>query len=215
MAKTVNRQGSLNTKINLKGFENYIEELKYLASGDILRRAASHLQERAFLAMKRKYFQTKSNRIYYNKKYLSKGKDKSIESRLFDSKLSAPTRNGKYSYSFRFWPGYTELRNLPHLKWQEKGTSAMIDTQPYEITSSKSLGPITKRRAISRAPIGTRKKERYRRSEIGGFIELQVPHPGLKARGFIAAGNLYIKTQAQTDLVKFLKKELAKRKSNA
>lgn len=212
MAKqTINNTGVTIT-LNLEGFDKYLNDLKYLANSDILQRASFHLQEQAFLAMKRKYFQTKSNRIYYNKKYLSKGKKNRIEARLFEGNLPVPVRKGKYSISFKFWPGYSALsRDLPHLRWQEEGTAKVVDTQPYLVISNKSLGPITKRRAQNRAVISTRKRKSYARKDIGGIVELRVPHPNLPARGFIAAGNLYIKSRGAKEFTNFIREELRKR----
>ena len=215
MARTVSRRGGVTTTLNVEGLEKYIKDLQYLSSGDILMRAATYVQQQAFLAMKRKYFQTKSNRIYYNKKYLSKGKDKSIESRLFNSRLPSPVRKGEYTISFKFWPGYTELkRSLPHLRWQEEGIGASIDIQPYIVRGPRSLGPITKRKARNRPKVERRdysSGEVYNRINFGATVDVSVPHPSLKARGFIAAGNLYLKTQGQKDFSDFIKNELRKR----
>lgn len=213
----VRRKGSLTTYVYLEGLEKTYKAITALEKGDLLERATLFLQKKAFLAMKNQYFKTKSNRIYYNREYLSKPSYKKIEYRLFD-KMPPIIRKGSSIIEFQFWEGYTKLgKDLPHLKWQEKGTNFMIDSQPYYISKKKkvpfySLYPITKKKAKSKLSglFAIDKNTGKLGINYGGVDYLSVPHYSLRARNFIASGNFLIKTKGEKIVRDFIYKEIKK-----
>ena len=234
MSAEVRRLGKLTTRIDLTDLENYIVALKKLGQGDILEKAAKHLQVKAINAMKKQYFNTAVGRIDNKRSRASSIAKGEIESKLFGN-VPAPLKKGNKRIDFKIWAGYGAIgRDVPHLKWQEEGTKGMVDQQPYQITNFRpgnkgrpwKLKSIKKSEASSKRQFQgsvsssgqfnvrrtTDKNKRFASQVgiVGSVFNIQVPHHPLKPRGFIAAGNFLIKTQGDKIVTDFVKRELAK-----
>ena len=237
MGAKIIKNGKLTTTLNLDGLESYIKALKGIDGGDILEKAALHLQRKAINAMKEQYLKTASNRIDYNRSRKAKAGKHSIVERLF-SDVPVPLKKGNKVVEFQFWAGYGALSSdLPHLRWQEEGTATNIDRQPYEITRFRpgNKGRLWKLRSITKSEASNRpsvlglhrpnagykvrdRKGRYTPGDsvaVGSIYNIRVVHPALKPRNFIAAGNFLIKSQGNKIVTDFVKSEIRKRINNA
>jgi len=197
--------------IQLENLKGYSKKYKALLEGKILERAARHLQETAFLIMQDRYFETKKNRIYYNKKYLAKPKTQKLEHLLF-SKLPPLKKKDNNTVEIRLLnKDYDKLIKIaPHLQWQEEGHGFNVDDQPYEVRK-KSLGPITKEKALTREriPYSKRTKSKLKNS-VGAVVYLKVPHKALPSRDFILVATRFWKKEGRKILLDKVREELKK-----
>lgn len=202
-------QGKVVFILKMRAAQNYKRAIQSALKDDIFYKAAVHLQERAIAALKYTYLSTKGKRSerHRNRKY--KDVTKRLETYLFD--VPKPKRTAQGTYQIRTVPNLALLnRKFPYLKWQEGGANPMLDNQPYRITFSGKLFPITKRKA--QALRGKKLKDsRGRITRFNQIRDIPVLHPGLEPRHFILTANRLVKTQGGKIVSDFIRKELAKR----
>jgi len=201
MGFSVTRGDGLDWKINLDSLRGYKKVYEGMLKGEILQDAAIALQKEAISVMRKTYLDTKVGLKRRNT-------GSSIENDLFRG-AKTPLRKGSTVYEIELITNYSgKFRERPHIRWQEEGTKAMVDKQPYFLYSRKvgdenvsRLYPITKKRAY-------RMLSRSKRAPIK---ILDVPHPGLRARGFIKAANFFLKTQGQKFVMNFVRNAIKTR----
>lgn len=216
MAFKIYKSGNVTLRLNMTNLESYSKAYKDFFENGGMARTAIHLQKRAWLSMKNKYFMSKSNRIYYNRQYLGRPDSKKLEIRLFGHEPTQSHRISSESYAIKFLPdNYGRLkRDLPHLIWQEEGTKTTVDRQPY-LRTRKGLRPITKRKAENLINRGT-KRDASGRFATGNVPQnkiiqiIAVEHKALKARGFIKAGLTILKQQGAKIAREFVQIEIAR-----
>jgi len=195
----VNNPG-IGSVLILQNITGYANKLRLLLYGKALTIAAKDLQDAAFNAMRDKYFATKSNRTYYNREYLSKPQSLKLEHILFRRKPPIK-RMSVNSIFVPVLPGsYAELvKVVPHLRWQEEGTKASVDLQPYLICGQGYLSSIKKTIAsgFPQAKFFDFVNRKNNIPNVGKVFYLRVVHPPLKGREFILTADFVVRTMGQ------------------
>lgn len=210
MAFKLKKTGPVTFQFDLTNLKSYQKAYKEFFEKGGIQLTAQYLQKRAWQAMRSKYMQTRANRIYYNKKYLSKPENRKIEFRLFGMEPTRVQRIGNNSYEIRFIEDINRLvKDLPHLLWQEEGTKKKTDRQPYLITK-RGLRPITKVKALNIIHKGQDRRGRFKRgNRFNAQIKyITVEHPALKARGFIKDAQSLLKSKGEKIAGDFIRQEL-------
>jgi len=192
------QNGAFSWHLKLPFITKTKKMLKYLSNEGGLD-LATEVQNGAFNAMKDQFFATKKNSRNMGAKYISKGRSQHLEYRLFSRGLPEPQRTGVKTFEVVAVKDFSNLLSeLPHLAWQEEGTRANVDRQPFLIKKNGRLGSITKERAKT-----------MRKRRVGNLPRqikvIKVPHPALPARGFLKSYNFFMKTQADKVVFNWMK----------
>jgi len=193
---TIQKQGY--TTVDLSGFIKHIKGMEAIQQ-TLGQNIARKLQLNGFEAMQNQFYVTAKN---VSRRYHRKGKRYSLEYRLFSKNLPDPVRIDEDTYLIVVVEDFERLqREVPHLEWQESGTRATVDRQPYRILPNGKLGPITKVKAA-----------RMRSRKMGDLPRqikiLNVPHPALKARNFLLAAQRAIKFNSEKIVIGQFKQQL-------
>ncbi len=176
---------SISVKVNLENMRRQVEFIKNIPASGLLQEAANMLAAEAYITMYNTYLGT-SRRKYRNRK-----NKYTIENTVFNGVPKAElTSNG---VKISLIADYDKIRKqVPHLDWQESGTNAMVDKQPYLIQRNGLMA--IKKNSVGAYKVFAGARKNYFQ-HVGSVAYLQVPHPGLSARHFIKSGNYFIKTQ--------------------
>jgi len=194
----IKRNKSLSFDLSVKQIEYVYHNNKKFFYGGLLQEAAQHVHEEAMKVMRAKYFAT-SKKGSYKEKSNRKNKPlrKQLEYRLFGKNKKFYYKSGD-SVEVNLLPDFDQIvKELPHLLFQEYGTSGNIDKQGFIRRGGKYYNI---------------KKTQYRgsqgrfipRAKKGKLVFLNVPHPPIKKRGFILAANRWLKEQGPASFYLYL-----------
>lgn len=206
MGFTIVKNGKVTVKSSLDNLKGYKKKYGTFLKNEALPIAASILQRKAIEAMKVQFFNTKAatrgGNDFLSDLAIKSRRYKKIENRLFKT-VPKITRLGDGSYSIPLIQNFGQVnRDIPHLKWQEEGTRAMTDLQPYRVIRD-SRTKIPKYYAVKKSIAG----------RPGGInplnvVFLKVPHPALPARNFIKAGTRFLKENGKQIVLREVRKQL-------
>jgi hypothetical protein len=198
-------------KKNFRPLKNEVKAWREFMEGGGTAKAARHLQERAFTAMKIVFLKYKrgENRLRRDRGgkiedtiFGGPAENLSVKPNFPPAVISQSSTSCEFSLIANFEYLYNGSNSpIPHLKWQEEGTKAMTHRQAYRFVGGKYVNI---RKNEVRDDLGRFKKR------SGQIVWLTVPHPALRPREFILAASRLIKTQGSKITSDFIRQELKK-----
>ena len=192
--------GGYSVEYNLNSYALRVKKYLDFARSEGLKNAAEHVRD---LAHERMFMQWNAT----NKNYPIK-KNRDIRPRLAEALFggrSVPViKIDQYSYQIKIVKDIDLLElQYPHLVFQEEGVKRNIHSQAFLIVGRKKLKngkTINKLGNIKESNVGHYAKNRIYR--------MSVSHPQLKARHFIKAGMMFLKTEGGKTVLSYIRERL-------